>query len=85
VQSGIVTQLLIELTEKHPELLEEIKERLATLPYPVERYVFLEIRHRSHPYDLKELTKPWADESKTVQNADEVPIRSRRYIRRSKR
>jgi hypothetical protein len=77
VQSGVVTQLLIELTGKHPELLKEIKERLAELPYPVERFIFLELTHRSHPYDLKELTKPWMPNSTPAKDTTE-PLSWRR-------
>jgi hypothetical protein len=84
VQSGIVTQLLIELIEKHPELLAEVKERLGTLPYPVGRFVFLELTHRSHDYDLKELTKPWATNSPQVESPED-PRWSRGNIRRSTR
>jgi hypothetical protein len=85
VQSGVITQLLIELIEKHPELREEIKERLAELPYPVGRFIFLELTHRSHPYDLKELTKPWDPNSTPVQGATEPMSWRRGNIRRPRR
>lgn len=85
VQSAVVTQMLIELIEKHPELLEEIRERLGTLPTPVGRFIFLELTHRSHPYDLKELTKPWTTNPPKVQSSAETSSWSRGNIIRSTR
>jgi hypothetical protein len=78
VQSGVVTQLLIELTQKHPELLREVRERLATLPEPVRTFILLELTHRSHPYDLDELTRP-------EQRPVETPSWSRGNIPRPRR
>jgi hypothetical protein len=85
VQSGIVTQLLTELTQKHPELLKEIKERLAPLPEPVSEFIFRELKYRSYPYDLKELTKPWATNPKPTHDAAQTIRARRRLIQRRPR
>ena len=85
VQSGIVTEVLRELIERHPELINEIKQRLAPLPEPVSTFIFRQLKYPGPLYDLRELTQPWIDGSGPVQSGAETVRSSRGYTRRSSR
>jgi hypothetical protein len=82
VQSGIVTLLLTELLQKHPELRHEVEKRLEVLPEQVGRFIWTELTLRPYPYDLKELTKLWSTHANATDRKGRVINARPRFLRR---
>jgi hypothetical protein len=76
---------LIDLTKKHPNLLEEITNQLSQLPEPVGTFILQELKHRSHPHDAEELTQPSRENLKSLPSLDQARIRSRTLNQRRPR